>query len=72
MSVRAPPPESRETTETAMPKHFRARIYARRRGRICQVPKNAKLVAKLLEAIFSYFVKFSRMPTSFRKFLEML
>ena len=61
-----------ETTETAMPKRFRARIYARRRGRICQVPKNSKLVGKLLEAIYFYFVKFSRIPTSFSKLLEIL
>ena len=58
--------------ETAMPKHFRARIYACRRGRICQVPKNAKLVVKLLDAIFSCFAKNFRMPISFSKLLEIL
>ena len=36
---------------------FRARIFARPTPRICQVPKNAKLVAKLLEAIFFSFAK---------------
>ena len=49
-----------------------ARAYMRvEGGRICQVLKNTKLVAKLLEAIFSYFAKF-KMPTSFSKLLEML
>ena len=36
---------------------FRARIFARPTPRICQVPKNAKLVAKLLEAVFFSFAK---------------
>ena len=40
-----------------MPSCFRAGIYARRRGRICQLPKNAKLVAKLLEAVFFHLPK---------------
>ena len=45
--------ESRRRLETAMPSPSRARIFARGGGEICQVPKLAKLDAKLLEAVFS-------------------
>ena len=47
---------------------FRARIFARPTPRICQVPKNAKLVAKLLEAIFFFICQ--KMKDA--KLLEML
>jgi len=43
-----------ETTEIAMPKYFRARMYTRRKSRICQILKNVKLVVKLLETIFLF------------------
>ena len=39
--------------ETTMSSAFRARIFARGGGEICQVPKFDKLDAKLLKAVFS-------------------
>ena len=45
--------ESRRRLETAMPSPSRARIFAHGGGEICQVPKLAKLDAKLLETVFS-------------------
>jgi len=54
---------NRGNARTAMPSCFRARIYARGRGSICKVAKNAKLIAKLLEAVFSSFAKKRSMPS---------
>ena len=48
---------NRGDARTAMPSCLRARIYACGRGSICQVAKNAKLIVKLLEVVFSSFAK---------------
>jgi len=62
-----PAPRVAERSERAMP-IVSARIFARPTPRICQVPKNAKLVVKLLEAVF-FFIS-QKMKDA--KLLEML
>ena len=58
--------------DTMMRSRIRARKDARADGRNAKLLKMPILFPKPLETKFSCFAKFSRMPTSFSKLLEML